>query len=196
MVHKLAQGIFFILHRPVGRLVEYGILISVVVSGLGATIFYIKQYMRTKHLHLPFHLIDAKDVYTIRDLILTEYDSVHEDTPLKQIIELVKNSPTIDFPVVDNGGHLLGLVRFNDFRTILLQSHLYSKVSARDVMNPDVEVLRLNDSLEDAMMKFGKQDSDLLPVVDANDSSHILGIVKRSDLMKRYRKPLGEKVAK
>jgi len=186
MVHKLAQGIFFILHRPVGRLVEYGILISVFVSGLGATIFYITQYIRTKHFHLPFRLIDAKDVFTIRDVILTEYDSVREDTLLGQIIELVKNSPTIDFPVVDNGGRFLGLVRFNDFRVVLLQSHLYSKVSAKDVMNTDVEVLRLNDSIEDAMMKFGKQNSDLLPVLDASESGHILGIVKRSDLMARY----------
>lgn len=189
MVHKLTQEILFIFHRPDGRLVEYGILTSLVVSGLGVTIFYTTQYIR-KHLHLPFHLIDEKYVFSIRDLILTEYDSVHENTSLGQIIELVKKSPTIDFPVVDDGGLLLGLVRFHDFRTVLLQSHLYSKVSAKDVMKAEVEVLRLNDSLADAMTKFGKQDSDLLPVVNTNNPMQLLGIVKRSDLMKRYQDTL------
>lgn len=187
MVPKLTPETFSILgtlnyHLPVRWLIEYGILIIIV---------YVIQYiLRAKKRHLPICPPTHFCTFSIRDLILTEYDSVHEDTSLGQIIELVKNSPNIDFPVVDNGRRSLGLVCFNEFRTVLLHNHLYSKVPAKDLMNTYVEVLKLNDSLEEAMMKFEKQDSDLLPVVDTDDSMQLLGIVKISDLLKKYRDTL------
>ncbi|MBC8234172.1 CBS domain-containing protein [bacterium] len=182
MVPKLTPETFSILgtltnHLSVRWLVEYGILIIIV--------YVTQRILRAKHRRLPIPLPIHPRKFTIRDLILTEYDSIHEETPFRQIIELVKYSDNIDFPVVDNERCFLGLVSFNDLRNVLWQSHLYSNICAKDVMNTYVKVLKPDDSLEDAMMKFEKQNTDLLPVVDSDDSMQLLGIVKLSDLMKK-----------
>lgn len=181
MVPKLTPETFSILgtltnHLSVRWLIEYGIVIIIV--------YVIQRILRAKHRRIPIPLPIHPRKFTIRDLILTKYDYLHEDLPLGQIIELMKYSPNIDFPVVDNEGRFLCLVSFNDLRTVVWQSHLYSKICAKDVMNTYVKVLKPDDSLEDAMMKFGKQNTDLLPVVASDDSMQLLGIVKLADLMK------------
>jgi CBS-domain-containing membrane protein len=123
--------------------------------------------------------------------MLTKYDSVKEETPLGSILALEETSSTIDLPVVDDDGHFLGLVTFNDLRVALLQNQVHSLVIAKDIMKTDVEMLKPYDSLADAMAKFVNYDFDLLPVIyDNSASAQLVGIVRRVDIMKRYRRLL------
>lgn len=139
--------------------------------------------------------IDDLERIPIQKLMLTKYDSVKEETLLGEILALEETSPTIDLPVVDNEGHFLGLVGFNDLRAVLLHNQVHSLVIARDVMNTDVEVLKPHDSLADAMVKFVNYDFDLLPVVNANSQpAYLVGIARRADIMKRYRLLLNPKL--
>ncbi|MFQ6040228.1 MAG: chloride channel protein [Candidatus Poribacteria bacterium] len=139
--------------------------------------------------------IDDLERIPVQKLMLTKYDFVKEETPLKQILALEETSPTIDLPVVDDEGHFLGLVGFNDLRAVLLHDQVHSLVIAKDVMNTEVEVLNPHDSLADAMVKFVNYDFDLLPVVDANSRpARLVGIARRADIMKRYRLLLNPKL--
>ena len=116
--------------------------------------------------------IDDLEKIPVRELMLMKYDSIKEETPLGEILALEETSSTIDLPVVDDEGNFLGLVIFNDLRAALLHNQVHSLVIA--------------------VVKFVNHDFDLLPVVYTNNthSVRLIGIVRRADVMKRYRRLL------
>jgi len=118
---------------------------------------------------------------------LQEYDAVSELTPLSQIIELEENSSTIDYPVIDSKGDFAGMLQFQAFRSVLSQNVVYPLVIAKDLLTTDVEPLLPTDTLSEALAKFGRHDFDCLPVMDVKNPRKAIGIVRRSDLMERYR---------
>ncbi len=129
----------------------------------------------------------AMERILVRDLIRTEYDAVSELTPLSQIIELEENSSTIDYPVIDSKGDFAGMLQFQAFRSVLSQNVVYPLVIAKDLLTTDVEPLLPTDTLSEALAKFGRHDFDCLPVMDVKNPRKAIGIVRRSDLMERYR---------
>ncbi|MBI1930539.1 chloride channel protein [Candidatus Poribacteria bacterium] len=129
----------------------------------------------------------AMERILVRDLIRTEYDAVSELTTLSQIIELEENSSTIDYPVIDSKGDFAGMLQFQAFRSVLSQNVVYPLVIAKDLLTTDVEPLLPTDTLSEALDKFGRHDFDCLPVMDLKNPRKAIGIVRRSDLMERYR---------
>ena len=65
-----------------------------------------------------------------------------------------------------------------------IRSELHPKLLAADMMNTHVEVLMPGDDLADAMVRFGRQEAEKLPVVDALDSMQCLGIVRLADVLR------------
>ena len=127
------------------------------------------------------------ELILVHSLISKEYDAVAESTPLSHIIKLEENSSTIDYPVLDSEGNFVGMLPFQSFRPVLSQDVVYSLVIARDLVTMDVEPLLPTVTLAEALAKFGRHDFDCLPVMDPKDPRKPVGIVRRSDLMERYR---------
>ncbi|MCZ6678634.1 MAG: CBS domain-containing protein, partial [Candidatus Poribacteria bacterium] len=121
------------------------------------------------------------------DLIRTDYDFVSELTPLSHIIELEENSSTIDYLVLDAEGNFVGMLPFQAFRSVLSQDAVYPLVIARDLLTTDMDALLPTYTLADALDKFGQHDFDCLPVIEPKNPRKPIGIVRRFDLMERYR---------
>ena len=117
-------------------------------------------------------------------------DVVREDMPLQRILYMIKYSRYNDLPVVDSEDRFLGMISFQDLRTMLLESDMGSLVLARDVLHEDVLTVSPGDTLLEALNRFGIHDLDHLPVVDSIDKHRLLGLLSRSDVMARYNKEL------
>ncbi|MCE5273143.1 CBS domain-containing protein, partial [bacterium] len=117
-------------------------------------------------------------------------DTVTEQMSLNQILGLLQSSRYSDLPVTDSQGRFLGMISFQDLRTILLESGLADLILARDVLREDVLTVSPGDTLLEALNRFGLHDLDHLPVVDPSDRSRLLGLLTRSDVMARYNKEL------
>lgn len=90
------------------------------------------------------------------------------------------------FPVVDDGGKLLGIIYSERLFEILLgeMPEVLKKTMAELVEKP-VDVVRMDATMDAVMQKMNKEDIWILPVVDAGNN--YMGFVSKSAVFNKYR---------
>ena len=181
---------------------EYTLLLPTIwVSMLGmlfnrrATLY--EHQLRTR-LDSPAHrgdyIVDVlegmqvKDIFNAGNKVLT----IHEGRSLDEIVHLLPMTAQRQFPVVDDADRLQGVFSAEDVRFYLFDDTLWKIANARDVMTWPVITLLQSDDLNTALRRFTLLNVDELPVVDAEDSLKVLGVVRREDLIAAYNKKLTE----
>ncbi|MBQ9335965.1 MAG: chloride channel protein [Lentisphaeria bacterium] len=124
------------------------------------------------------------------DLVEADYPAVHENDTLRGLLKTVMASTREIFPVVSDDGRLVGIVRVDSLRKLLLNSELYDMVLVYDVMSETGPVLDSNDTLNDAVALFDRLRSWHLPVTE---DGKYLGFVSKLGVYDRYRRMLREK---
>jgi chloride channel protein, CIC family len=127
---------------------------------------------------------------TVQDLVQEKAICVRQTTPIQQIITHVQNSDQTIFPVTDEAGRLVGLVRFHDLRQVLTERELPAYLMADDIMIRDFPILSVDDRLDTVLKTFELEDADALPVVRDLEKRTLLGIVLHEDVLRRYRKEI------
>ena len=94
------------------------------------------------------------------------------------------------FPVVNQHGRLVGIVRVENIRKLLFNSELYDMILVYDVMTETGPVLDSNDSLNDAVILF---DSFRLWNLPVTEKGRYLGFVSKVGVYDNYRRMLREK---
>ncbi len=122
----------------------------------------------------------------VRDFMVREAAIVSEMTPLSSLLQFIKESTHLYFPVVDGKEKLVGIISLRDIRPILLEESLMDLVIAKDIMTEDVITLSTDDNLYDAMGKFGIKDIGQLPVVDKDNPKRVAGMLRRTDVIVAY----------
>jgi len=126
----------------------------------------------------------------VREALAEKYDAVSVNTPMRDIVELFKDSPFHDIPVLNDEGEFVGMIHFRDIRPVMLNPNIYSLIIANDLLGHDDITVTPSDTLADALMKFSIGDVSELPVVDEMNPHKIVGILSRISLMHRYQQEL------
>jgi len=124
----------------------------------------------------------------------THFTSIPVNLAFKNIMLLMEESKETTFPVIDND-KLYGMLSFQDLRSILTQQALPELIIASDIATRDLITITTDENLNEALQKFGLKDLDMMPVINNNNPSKIIGILRRGDLMVYYNKRLLEKMA-
>lgn len=124
----------------------------------------------------------------VSEVVNTEYESVKPAATLNDIIHLLQSSNSNDFPVVDASGDILGMINFDDIRTVISNQDVARLVIAADAMNADPPCIRADASLREAQQMLTENDVETLPVVSGN--RRLIGLLRRSDLMSHYNNEL------
>ena len=130
----------------------------------------------------------------VGEVMRKDYQAIPVHLSLTGIMRLMEESTENSFPVTDHG-KLYGMLSFQDLRAILTQPIIPTLIIASDIACRDTLSVTLDDNLNDALQKFGHKDIGMMPVVDKNDPTKILGIIKRGDVMAHYNKRLVGKMA-
>ena len=130
--------------------------------------------------------------------------TIHQQIPVLEAFDLLREHHFRHLPVVDDDGVLQGMVTDRDLRsaspsTILKgeeRQKIQDRVSATPVsliMSTDFVSLQMISTLDDALMRFTSRTIGALPVVDSRD--RVVGIFSLNDMMAAYRSlfGLGEK---
>lgn len=140
----------------------------------------------------------------IKDVMTTEVLTVREDTPFKDVVELLVEHRVSGVPVVDAGGHLKGLVTEADLVSkeafdlrhrrplaaiaelisgAALWSGKASGLTAGEIMTERVVVVEPGDDVRTAARRMLDMGVKRLPVVE---HSRLVGIVSRQDLLRIF----------
>jgi CIC family chloride channel protein len=106
-----------------------------------------------------------------------------------QVIDRLAQTAFQAVPVVDAEGRLLGVVTLEEALVASQSPALRDFALAADLMRGDVEPLRPEDRLDEAMEQFVESDLLALPVV-AREGRKVIGVVKRADIAGTYLRQL------
>ncbi|GAA3645488.1 hypothetical protein GCM10022397_33030 [Flavivirga jejuensis] len=128
-------------------------------------------------------------VLDIDKIIETNFITLKPDMKLGAILkQAVAKSSRNHFPVVNDNHELLGVIRLDDVRHIMFNSHLYDKVDASSLMHADADIIIYEEnSMNDIMDKFKSSGAWNLPVIK---HGKYYGYISKSKLLTAYRQQL------
>jgi len=133
-------------------------------------------------------LEDLKVIDAYTPMSLTK---IPENMPLRDLIKVVSDTNCYNYPVVDEGGRLIGMISVDDIRGVLLEEGVYPLIIAKDLAQPNPVTVTLNESLNSALHKFTLMDMqgrpvEEIPVVDDKNPNEIIGVLTRRNLLAAY----------
>jgi CIC family chloride channel protein len=84
------------------------------------------------------------------------------------------------YPVVEDGGRLIGLFTFNDLKRAIAGGQ--SRLSLTALSSPSLVYVYPDHMLDIALLKLGRNSISQLPVVSRRDRSRLLGIITMHDI--------------
>ena len=119
----------------------------------------------------------------VRDVMSTRVVTVGPDVPLKQVATLLVRNRIGGMPVVDDEGHVLGIVTESDLQPTREGAPLHPVRSAADVMTRPVITLTEDDAVTQAARVLQRHRVKRAPVLR---NGVLVGVITRSDLLRPY----------
>ena len=156
-----------------------------------------KSFFRWQLERRGIDLTGGQVRYLMRDtpvsrILATSPALLAPDADQKAIREALTHSPKGDFLVVDDDGRLTGIVTLEDLRPLLFGDSDDDRSTARQFAREPSVLLLHGDNLADALDRMEQCDDDFIPVVSDRESRHVVGTVKKRDLVREHNRALVE----
>jgi chloride channel protein, CIC family len=192
VMHAPLTGIFLTAEMTGG----YGLYMPMIITSTVAFVTIMRfepHSIYTKRLAESGELLTHhKDKSVLRmmelkDLIETDFEIIHPDAKLGELVTAISKSHRDLFPVVDGEGKLHGMVKLNDVRSIIFKAELYGKVSIKDLMYMPEFFITPHNSMEEVAKLFETSGRYNIAVVD---NGKYLGFISRAKAYSIYRKTI------
>ena len=121
------------------------------------------------------------------ELMETDFYRIKENMTLGDIVHIISTARRNIFPVIDNFGHLLGVVQLDDLREDMFKREKYGRPIS-DYMIPPPDRILQHENIQAVMEKFDDKHTWMLPVVDKEN--RYLGFISKSRILNAYREQL------
>jgi CIC family chloride channel protein len=129
--------------------------------------------------------IDVMQGVLVGEAMTTDVDTISADLDLQELDLLFHETHHHGFPVLDEQGELLGVVTLQDLARAGERSPLAGR-KVRDIATRSVLTAYPDDPMWVALKRLGTRDVGRLPVVDRQNPRRLLGLVRRSDIVRAY----------
>jgi CIC family chloride channel protein len=126
-------------------------------------------------------------------------ETIHVAEVMLRTVQFVSNKDTVDsvrtlmetsdhhgFPVLDKQGKLCGIICGSDVRQAISSGRGHELVST--IASSHVITANPDETLYEVLKRFGSRDLGHLPVVDPVDSSRVVGLITRADILEAYQR--------
>ena len=137
----------------------------------------------------PGQELYVMDSITVGEAMSKEIDTVPSTMPLFHLMEQFDQTHRHGFPVVDSMGELVGVVSIRDLDTAIAAGNL-SRRTVGDIATKDLLVAYPSEPMGAALQRLSIREISRLPVVEAEGSRKLVGMVLRSDIIHAYNKAL------
>lgn len=192
-------------NAPIGPLVMvceltqgYGLLAPLMLASavtlvLGRNVSLYENQVDNK-FESPAHVSDATINILEREQVRDHYKPgrvsiVEEGTHFGALTDIIVNASELCFPVRGADDRITGILAVQDLRKVLYEESLCELLVAGDVARKAV-LLRPDEDLYTALLKFVESDLAQLPVVDSEDPTRVLGMLARENVFTAYARTL------
>ncbi len=179
---------------------DYKIILPLMITCIIATIiamrvkkesiYTLKLKLRGINLHGGREINVLKSLH-VSDVYRRSVETLDESVPFPDIVEKMANSRHSFFYIVDKKNNIPGSISLNEIRqTIIDYENLKNLLIAKDIMNPEVVTVSIDDNLDDVMKKFGRNNIDEFPVISEKDGRKIVGSIWQRDVIEIYNRQI------
>ena len=122
---------------------------------------------------------------TVGEAMTRDFPTVPVTMPIEEVDRLLRDTGHHGFPVLDSDGRLKGCITLADLEAPLRTGA--TGLTAGDIATMKPLVLTPDQSLHEAL-QASAEDYGRIPVVDPEDPSRLLGVLRRHDIVRAYRK--------
>lgn len=167
------------------------VVIAILVArGLNRETIYTTKVLRSGVDLGRYEDVDLMRSITVGEAMTHDFPTVPATMPVGELVTKLSKSRHHGFPVVDGDGKLFGVVTLADVEKVMTGEEDNRTVA--DIATKAPLVAYPNQSLYDALVKLGAKDVGRIPVVDRDDNTKLLGVLRRHDIIRAYRKRLEE----
>ena len=131
--------------------------------------------------------MDIMETVRVEEVMVREPITVTVDMPVRQLANEFLRTGRHGFPVLDIDGTLFGIVSLEDYRLAGNKSpETVEKLVVRDITIQDVISIFPDETVGEALRRMSPRDISRLPVVSRDDPHHLLGVVRRNDIVHAY----------
>jgi len=116
---------------------------------------------------------------TVAEVMETDFPTLSESTPLEEAADLMRRTRRQGLPVLDADGRLAGLFTTQDLQTA-------NGATVGEACSRAVQVAYPDETLHAALERMSRLDVGRLPVVERSDSRRVIGLLRRSDVIRAY----------
>ena len=133
--------------------------------------------------------IDVMDGVRVGDIMSRDPPTVSASMLLGDVERFFISSHRHGVMVIDDANRLVGVLTLQDLAHAK-QHEDWEELPAREVMIRTLLTAHPDDTMGDALQRIAVRDIGRLPVVDANDPTRLLGIIRRQDIVRAYHRGL------
>jgi len=122
-------------------------------------------------------------IISVSSLLRRNAEGIRQTANFDAVVSHIEHSRDNTWPVVNDKGHLVGVIRFRTLSEVLFTPEDRDLIRAEDLAMPADTVLFPDDPIERAGDFFRAGEDDALPVVGHEEFRPLLGIIRRSDVM-------------
>ena len=127
----------------------------------------------------------------VKDYITEKMEVIHDDTPLREILQRAEESPYPFFVVLNEADELSGVLTLWDLRQVLGKGEeVTTALTARDLKTSEVVTVHPEDDFEVALHLLEHKKFSSLPVVLPPRDKVVVGILKIEDVLTAYNQRL------
>jgi CIC family chloride channel protein len=177
---------------------NYGLILplmtSVVISTLLAralkreTIYTLKLLRRGVDVEQE-EVVDVMRTIKVHEVMTRDFPTVPPEMPVKELVKLFQKTGHHGFPVVNEDGELVGVVTATDVERSLGRSD--AKLTVGDIATKSPFVAYPDQTL-DRVLAAAEEDYGRIPVVSRDDRWRLVGVLRRHDIIRAYRKKVAQ----
>ncbi len=175
---------------------DYKIILPLMITTIIATLLAIRMEKESiytlKLSRRGINIFGGREINVLRSLrvdsiVNKSIDLVSIHTPFDELVPIIVNSTHNQIYVVDENKKLIGYISMQEIRQTMMDfESLKHLLVAADIVNPNIPVVKENETLDRVMKLFGKTGLEELPVVSANGGTNIIGTITQRDVIDAY----------
>ena len=174
----------------------YGLFIPLmIVAAISFAVDYAldRDSIYTKQLRMRGELLthdkdqSAFVFMKLEDLMVSDFIRIKEYMTLGDIVHIISSARRNIFPVIDNFGHLLGVVQLDDLREDMFKQDRWGRSITYYMIQPPYKIIE-HEQVQSVLPRFEENHTWMLPVVDRDN--RYLGFISKSRILNAYREAL------
>ncbi|MCD6567799.1 MAG: chloride channel protein [Dehalococcoidia bacterium] len=169
------------------------LLLSVVASTLLAhrlsheSIYTLKLARRGVSIQRPEEAAFLSNI-TVGEVMTRHFPTMLAQKSVPELVEKLNKTGHHGLPVIDGEGCLYGMVTLSDVESRIADSKASGKITVADICTRHLITAYPDQPLSEVVGHLGVGTSEIprIPVVSREDATHLLGVLRRQDIIKGY----------